>query len=420
MNPDLQRALLLTEQHRPEMALEYFQRAIGAEPGNAAAHASFALCLSALEKFDEAETRAREAVQLEPDGAFNHYALGYVLNDRNYHHEAADVVEEAIRLEPDEPMYWGLLAAIRGQLEEWQDALDAADNGLQHDPTHPVCINMRGLALQMTGRGREAVETTDAALARDPENPMSHFTRGMTLLESGQRKEAMYHFRECLRLDPNFEPARDGIVDALKAANPLYRPILKFSFWLARKGSKWGVILPIGLWVLLQVGRGISSSNPELAPYTDAATYAYGVFVLLTWLGPHVFDFVVLIHPLGRLAMPRPRKIIALVIAAMGAVGGGLVLAYFLTDWLLFLTLGVPFLALTMPVSGAWRAHQGWPRKVLVSVAGVCIGLTLLSWASMFFVDDFDEFMGYWTVALWACAISSWVAIFITPINPKR
>src|SRR5690606_12396367 len=182
-------------------------------------------------------------------------ALACGLDDRNRFVEAASVIEQAIRLEPDEPMYWALLAGIRGQQERWHEALEAADNGLQHDPTHPGCVNLRGLALQMTGRRREAVATTDAALARDPENPMSHFTRGMALLEGGQRQEAMYHFRECLRLDPNFEPAREGIVDALKAANPLYRPILKFSFWLARKGSKWGMILPIGLWVLVQVGR---------------------------------------------------------------------------------------------------------------------------------------------------------------------
>lgn len=420
MNPNLQRALLLAEQKRPELAVEYFRQALGEEPANSLAHASFAICLADMNKLDEAERHAREAISIDPHIDFNHYAVGYVLDERNDFKRAALAVLEAIRIDPEEPMYWALLASIRMQQERWQEALEATENGLRHDPTHPGCVNINAMALQMLGRRGESVQASAAALARDPENPLSHYTRGMALLESGQRQEAMYHFRECLRIEPNFEPAREGIVMALKSANPLYRPFLSAAFWLARKGSAWGLMLPVGLWVLLQVGRSLSDSNPWLEPYITPATYVYIGIIGVTWLGPHIFDIVVMVHPLGRLAMPRLRKAAGWTVLAMAAVGGGLVCTYLISDFLLPLILGAPLLFLTIPVAGAFRASEGWPRKVMIAIAAICVGLVLLSVAVLFVQSDWDRFFGVWQAALWACAIASWVSVFLAPITPKR
>jgi tetratricopeptide (TPR) repeat protein len=420
MNPNLQRAMLLCEQNRPELAVEYFRQALGDEPDESIIHASFAVCLADLEQLDDAEHHARRAIELDPDLDFNHYAAGYVLDERKRFKEAAAAALEAIRLDPEEPMYWALLASIRGQQERWQDALEAAENGLRHDPAHPGCVNIRSMALQLLGRRQEADAATEAALARDPENPLSHYTRGMALLESGQRKQAMYHFREALRIEPNFEPAREGIVMALKSANPLYRPFLAFAFWLARRGSKWGLILPIGLWLLLQAGRALSNTYPALEPWIGPATYAYLALIAVTWLGPHIFDMVVMVHPLGRHALPRRRKVAAWVIVAMALTGGGLLLATWLSGWVLFLLLGIPLLFLTIPVAGLFRAEAGWPRKVLLLVAAGCVGMVLVSFGLLFLQSDWDRFFGVWQASLWACAIASWVSIFLAPITPTR
>ena len=420
MNPNLQRALLLAEQNRPEMAVDYFQQAIGDEPENSLAHASFAICLADMEKYDDAERHAREAVSLAPQVDFNHYAAGYVFDERNDFKRAAAAVQEALRIDPEEPMYWALLASVRMQQERWHEALEATENGLRHDPSHPGCVNLNAMALQMLGRRNESVQASAAALARDPENPLSHYTRGMALLEGGQRQEAMYHFRECLRIEPNFEPAREGIVIALKSANPLYRPFLAAAFWLTRKGSSWGLILPIGLWILLQVGRSLSKSNPELEPWITPATYLYIAFIAVTWLGPHIFDIIVMLHPLGRHAMPRRRKIAGWVILSMVVVGGGLLVGSFFVDFLLLMLIGVPILFLTIPVAGAFRASEGWPSKVMLLIATGCVGMVLLSFILLIVNTDADQFMGIWSASLWACAIASWVSLFLAPITPKR
>ena len=420
MNPDLERAILLVEQNRPQMAVEYFQRALGAEPENAMAHAAFSLCLASLEKFDDAEAAARQAIHLQPDSAFSYYALAQVLNERHRLREAAAAIHEAVRLDPDDADYWALMASVRGQQSHWHEALQAADAGLQHDPTHPGCINMRALCLQMTGRGAESVAASDAALARDPENPQSHYTRGLALLEAGRRHEAMYHFKECLRLEPNFQPAREGIVLALKSANPLYRPILKASFWLARGGAKWGIILPIGLWILVQVLNHAGRSNPAIEPYVDPIIYSYVAFVGLTWIGPHVFDLVVMLHPLGRIALTRRQKAAAFIIAALAAIGCGLVALYLTIGGILFLIFGVPLLFITIPVGGLFRAEAGWPRKLMMLILLVCVVLVLTVFGSIFTAATGEQILGLFAASLWACAIASWITIFVAPITPKR
>ena len=55
------------------------------------------------------------------------------------------------------------------------------------------------------------------ALGRNPENAHTNANQGWSLLHGGQPGKALEHFREALRLDPDLEFARAGMVEALKA-----------------------------------------------------------------------------------------------------------------------------------------------------------------------------------------------------------
>ena len=68
--------------------------------------------------------------------------------------------------------------------------------------------------------------------ARDPDDAFSHANQGWTLLEQGNRKKAMEHFRESLRLDPTNGWAQAGLVEAIKAGNPVYAVMLKYFLWI--------------------------------------------------------------------------------------------------------------------------------------------------------------------------------------------
>ncbi len=134
---------------------------------------------------------------------------------------------EAVRLDPEDADYYALLASIRVQQRQWADALHNAELGLAVAPDHVACANLKAMALVNLGRRQEADATIQTTLAKEPENAATHANQGWALLHMGDHKAAMEHFREALRLNPNMEWARQGILEALRARNPIYRILLK-------------------------------------------------------------------------------------------------------------------------------------------------------------------------------------------------
>src|SRR5690349_19950882 len=233
MNPPAyQRALILHQQRRFGDAEKELRQGLSAAPHDGRMHAMLALCLVEQKRFREASAEAEQAVGLEPDLDFAHYAMAKVLLHRNRPGDAAGAINEAVRLDPYNADFFALLAAIRFEQRSWPSALEAAERGLQSDPEHDGCNNLRAMALVKLGRSDAAGQTIVGALHRNPDNAITHANQGWTLLHGGQPKQAMLHFREALRLDPTNSWAKAGIVEAIKARNPIYRWLLMYFLWM--------------------------------------------------------------------------------------------------------------------------------------------------------------------------------------------
>jgi Flp pilus assembly protein TadD len=74
MNPNLERAILLFQQSRYEMAETELAQALGIDPHDAYAHALLGLCLAQRDQFEDATAEVRQAIHLQPDFPFAHYA----------------------------------------------------------------------------------------------------------------------------------------------------------------------------------------------------------------------------------------------------------------------------------------------------------------------------------------------------------
>src|SRR4030095_8491543 len=207
---------------------------------------------------------------------------------------------EAIRLEPTDADYHAMRAGIEFNERRWQEALNSAETGLHFSHEHTGCNNLRAMALVKLGRKSEAGATIQSTLARDPDNAFSHANQGWTLLEQNRRKEAMNHFRESLRLDPTNDWARAGLVEALKAGNPLYAVMLKYFFWMKNLPvrARWGII--VGGYFANRIVAGIARSNPDIAPWLLPLRILYVVFVVFTWLAYPIFNLMLFLHPVGR------------------------------------------------------------------------------------------------------------------------
>ncbi len=376
MNPNLERGLLLFQQSRHELAEAELRQALAAEPHDSYAHALLGLCLAEREKFKEATDEVRQAIHLGPDFPFAHYAHARVLYDRNHHKEALAAIQEAIRLDSTDADYFSMLAAIHFDEKRWQPALDAAEQGLQFDPEHVGCTNLRAMAMVKLGRRAEAGATIDAALAKAPENATTHANQGWTYLEKGEPKKALEHFREALRLDPENDWARHGIVEALKARNIIYAVMLKYFFWMSKlsSGAQWGIIL--GGYFGNRLLGSLARSNPDLAPWVLPLRILYVAFVVLTWTAYPMFNLLLRLNRFGRLALTPQQTVESnwvgtVFLLALISLAGCLAMG-FGSPWLMSLTV---FGLLLLPMSGLFRCHEGWPRNVMLAAV---IGLTLI------------------------------------------
>lgn len=398
----MERSRLLLEQGRYDLAEKELRRQLAEDHQDALAHALLAFCLMQQQRLPEAEREAREAVGLAPDAAFSHFYLGQVLDHRDRLDQAAAAYEEAIRLDPEDADFQAALASVRVQQRRWDEALAAAERGLELDPDHDGCTNLRAMILAQTGRTGEAHSTLDDALARDPENAFTHANRGWTLLRESRPKEAIEHFREALRLDPTLEYARIGIVEAMKARNPVYRPILRFFLWMGSLQGRTQMWLILGLFLGMRVIRQVSRSNPSLAPFLLPLVGIYLVFVLLTWVADPLFNLLLRFDRFGRLALSREQ------VQASNWFGGILGLALVLTlvaaatdsGDLLLVAVGIGILVL--PVTAVFRCRPGWPRRTMAGYTALLAALM----AVMLYRNALVELL---VVAFIGSVLSTWI-----------
>lgn len=373
-----QRAVLLAGQRRWDLAGKELRNLLAQEPDHAPAHALLAQVLAATGDLDGALHEAQQAVGADPELDFAHGALAQVLWQRDELPAAATAIAQAIALDPDDASHHAMLAQIRIGQRRFDDALAAADDGLRVNPQDTDCLNLRSVALTRLGRGREATDTLDASLAHDPENPYTHQARGFALLHQGDARGALVHFQEALRRDPQSRSARAGLVEALKAKNPLYRVVLAWFLWLGRFSGARQMQIAVGLWLLARFGaEGLERAGAPVA--ADVVRYSWLGFVLVTACAVPIFNLLLLLHPIGRHALERRARRDALWLGAtvLVALGVGLGRLFAGPVW----TQGWIFwLILLMPVAGIGLFEPGWGRRTLQAFCAAAAA-TWIGWA---------------------------------------
>ncbi len=160
--------LALQDQERNEEALEWFERASEANPGNASAHYSAGMALLALDRYDEARARLETAARIAPAfGADGASALGNHFAERLDFENALPLFEFARDLAPDRARHHynvGLAQRILGDA----DASEAAyREAIRVDPRYAEAHNNLGMLLEVQGRLDEAAREFEAAIAID-------------------------------------------------------------------------------------------------------------------------------------------------------------------------------------------------------------------------------------------------------------
>jgi Tfp pilus assembly protein PilF len=357
MNTHIERAQLLINQSRYELATKELQKALAVDPADPSAHALLAICLAEQKKFKQADAEARQAVTLAPDLPYAQYTMAYVRYQQDSLSEAEQAINKALQLDPWDADYFALLAQIKYQQKKWQDALAAAEKGLEIEAEHMTCVNLRAMSLNQLGRGEEAGQMLEDALAQDPENALTHANRGWTALQQGDAKNALEHFRESLRLDPTYEWARSGMVEALKARYFIYRLMLKYYFFMSRLSGRAQWLVLLGL---LFVARVI----PFLfIPYL--------IFVLLSWTSDPLSNLLLRLNRYGRLLLTKEQILASNLVGVLFLMAGVSLIIAALTMNLQAVIAAAGFVMLTIPVAGSFSIEKPGPRKAMFIYTGI-------------------------------------------------
>ncbi len=359
-----QRAALLFDQRRWQLAIDELHTLLAEQPEHAGGHALLARALAQTDALDDALASARQSVALAPDADFAFAALAYVHWQRDELDDAAAANGRAIELDPDDVDHRSTRAQIRLLQRRWAEALAAAEQGLALDPQDTDCLNLRALALAKLGRAAEATDSVDASLARDPDNPYTHQARGFALLHRGDAKGALHHFQQALRRDPTLDGARAGLVEALKARNPLYRVVLRWFLWLERFAGPHQFAILIGLFLAARLGGDALERTGHGAAAT-VVRFSWLGFVLVTSCAVPLFNLLLLLHPVGRHALERRARNDALLLGAT-VLAGAVVAAHAVLADAAWSDAGWVFwLVLLLPVAGLGLFHAGWGRRLL-------------------------------------------------------
>lgn len=308
MEPDrFARARILLEQDRYDLAAREVTARLADDPNDPEGYILLALCQSNLNDPKAAET-ARTAVELAPNDDRAHFVSSLTQRKRGNLDEAERAIRRAIELNSWNAGYFGQHAAIDVARYRWTEALKSADEGLAIDPDDETCLNLRAIALTKLGRHADAASTLEGALEKHPEDAHVHANRGWTLLHENEPRKAIEHFRESLRLDPNSEWAKEGLLEALRAKSWFYRRVLQFFLMLSRFPPRVQFGLIIGMLVLVRVLDSLGKQFPAAEPFFNILIFAYAAFVSATWFAKHIMNVLLLFNPDGRMILDRRQK----------------------------------------------------------------------------------------------------------------
>ncbi len=358
----VEKTQILLRQGRFALAEKQMREALGQFPGDPVCLAMLSQAVAGQNRSEEALEIAEQAIVQGPQLRLTHMVLGSRLAQVGRSEEALRRFDEAARLDPNNAPVHAARARTLLQLDRTEEALAACDYGLSLDPDDSGCLEVRVRCLRKLGRNEEATQAAQRALQSDPHQAVLLTYEGWAKLRAGRTHEAAHDFREALRLEPGLEEARAGLVQALRARNPLYRFILRYYVWSASLGQFGSILLIVGILGAQFILRVIP---PPLGPILLLALVG---FILLTWLAKPLSDLSLMFHRDGRLSLREDDRRGALLFAGMLALCTTMVVGALITGDERMRTTGFLFGLQLLPISMIYNRRRGWPRIVMVVV----------------------------------------------------
>ena len=411
MNIDdrLSKVEILVQQKKYSESEKILKDLLAEDPNNVDYLAMMAEVYLQADKPDQALDLIDRAISITPDLSMLFYTRSRVFLQKDKYDEAEKNIDRAIEMDPYDADYFALSGNIKLLRKKYKISLKLADRALEIDPENLLALNTRSTALLKLNKKEESFDTIEGALREDPNNAFTHANYGWGLLEKGDHKKALKHFNESLKNDPNYNYAQAGVVEALKASNPVYRLFLKYSFWMSKLTAKyqWGVI--IGFYLGFRALSTVARNNEALKPYLTPLLILLAFVAFSTWIINPIGNLFLRFNKYGNLLLDRKEKRSSNFVAIsflLLLVGGAL---YFILNDDKFLTIAVFGFAMMLPFGVMFS-----PSKYKNSLLFYALAMTGIGLASVALTFSNGEIFNMFTGPFILAFIGfQWVANFL-------
>lgn len=318
------------------------------------------------------------SISLAPEAAYLYYIKSRICICLGQYDEAEKQIAQAISLDVRDAHFHAFHAQIKLLRKQYQEALELADRALEADAENLLALNIRSSALIKLNKKEEAFITIEGALREDPNNAYTHTNYGWGLLEKGNHKKALEHFKEALQNDPAQDMARMGMLEAIKAANPLYRLFLKYSFFMSNLTAKyqWGVI--IIFYLITRTLRTIAQKNETLQPYLTPIVILLTVIAFSTWVIAPISNLFLRFNRYGRLLLDQNEKRNSSLVALSLVVSFIGLISYFLLGDDRFLSIAAFGFAMMLPLGILFSGGKNQKTLQIYTLAMTTAGVSAI------------------------------------------
>ncbi len=206
---------LFLEQKRYDEALPHYRAAVRSRPeylyyfnlANALADAASAR--HDTNGFEEAVRAYQQALQLNPASSEAHQNLGLTWQTQGRLSEAVAEFEQAARLDSNRVDTWTRLGFLCATTPNRMPEAEKAFRQLTRlQPNSADAFGWLGNALAEQNKLADAVPFYLTALKLNPADAVNEFNLGLAFSRLGKRDEAAAHYRNALRIKPNYPEAQ--------------------------------------------------------------------------------------------------------------------------------------------------------------------------------------------------------------------
>lgn len=194
---------LCGQQGNQSQALEWIDKAIAREPGNALYRKNAAVTLVQLGRPQEAVASYEKALELRPDFAEARIALGGLLTDLEKHDKAIAILLEAAQRQPDSDDAWVQLGRALQHADRPAEAVDCYARAIALNPAQNLAYNNLGVLFDRAGETEQAIRQFELAVEKNPDYLPGLANLVAVLVRAKRYMQAEPHLRRLVEKAPD-------------------------------------------------------------------------------------------------------------------------------------------------------------------------------------------------------------------------